>query len=253
MPRRACLRVTGDEATHFLQNLVTCEIEALGPGDLTFGALLTPQGKVLFDFFVLREAEGYLFDTPAEARDALRQRLAFYKLRAAVAVEDDARGVVTGEGLAPDPRSPALPGRGYEDGPEAIDASYDAARIEAGVPEAGLDYAYGEVFPHDAGFDRYARPGAGVAFRKGCYVGQEVVSRMQHRGTARRRPIVLEFDAAVPTGAAVMADEREIGTVGTVAGEAALAIVRLDRAESAGRLTVDGVEARWKPSPLLAA
>ena len=246
---RACLSVRGEEAVHFLQNLVTCEIETLAEGDLTFGALLTPQGKVLFDFFVLREADGFLFDTLAEARDALVTRLTFYKLRAKVEIAADERRVRLGEG-AEDPRSPALPRRAYGDGADAF-ANYDAARVQAGVPEAGHDFAYGDAFPHDVLMDRFARPGAGVAMRKGCYVGQEVVSRMQHRGTARRRPVVLSGAEPIPAGEDVLADGRAVGTVGTGVDRRALAIVRLDRMEAADAVTVGGASVEWVPSPLL--
>ena len=250
MQRRACLTVQGAEAATFLQNLVTCDVE-IGIGELTFGALLTPQGKVMFDFFVLREANGYLFDTLADARDELVRRLFFYKLRAAVLIEaDDRVPLLTADGHA-DPRSASLPMRSYGSGEDDLQPFYDLARLNAGVPDAGSDFDYGDAFPHDVLMDRFERSGSGVAFRKGCYVGQEVVSRMQHRGTARRRPIVLDVPPTAAAGDEVLADGRAVGKLGTVVDGHALAIVRLDRVEAAEVVTVREQSASWKPSPLL--
>ena len=249
MARRACLTVAGGDATHFLQNLVTCDVEGLLVGELTFGALLAPQGKIAFDFFVLREPDGFLLETVADMRDDLVRKLGFYKLRAAVDVAADPRSVQIGSSGLPDPRAPDLPRRTYSEADERVIADYDAARVAAGVPEAEHDFLYGDAFPHDAAMDRYAR--GGLAMRKGCYVGQEVVSRMEHRGTARRRPVVLSFAGTADKGDAITADGREIGSVGTSVDGQALAIVRLDRAEAAERVEVNGQAATWRPSPLL--
>ena len=248
MQRRATLVVAGEGATAFLQNLVTCDVEGLRPGDLSFGALLTPQGKILFDFFVLRENDGFLLDTLASARDALVQRLTFYKLRAPVDVAADDRAVALGANGLVDPRDSNLPRRNYLSGdPSEPPDDYDAARIALGIAEAPLDFAYGDAFPHDVLMHEYERPGTGVDFAKGCFVGQEVVSRMRHRGTARRRPVWLRLSAPAATGASVTADGRDVGTLGTVAGEDALAIVRVDRVRGAEVVAVDGTPvAGWQ-------
>ena len=243
---RATIVVGGAEAEPFLQNLVTCDVADLGDA-MTFGALLTPQGKILFDFFVTRTADGFRLETLADARDELVRRLLFYRLRAPVTIEAGTEQVALGAEGHVDPRASALPRRSY--GTVASADGYDAARAALGVAEAGSDFAYGDAFPHDAGMDWYERPGAGIAFTKGCFVGQEVVSRMKHRGTARRRPIVLEFEGNAATGDPVEADGREIGTLGTVANGRAIALVRIDRAQAADAVAIAGAPARWTPAP----
>ena len=107
--------------------------------------------------------------------------------------------------------------------------SYHARRIALGVPQGGRDYAYGETFPHEALYDQLD----GVAFEKGCYIGQEVVSRMQHRGTARKRVVPIEGDGPLEAGAEVMTGKLPVGTIGSVDGTHGLALLRLDRAASA--------------------
>ena len=231
-PDRACLHVGGADAEHFLQNLVTCDIEGLS--GLTFGALLTPQGKVLFDFFVSRIEGGFRLETRAEAADALLQRLTFYRLRAAVTLErtDETVGWSADRGL-PDPRTGRMGGRLYHEPGGDVDG-YHERRVALGVPEAGHDFAYGDVFPHDVLMDEFEAPGAGVA-RKGCYVGQEVVSRVHHRGTARRRFMRVAADRPLPPeGTSVTINGREAGRLGTVRGRQGLALLRIDRVNETG-------------------
>lgn len=243
---RAALRVEGPEAAHFLQGLITADMARIDDTGAGFGALLTPQGKILFDFLILKDGEGYLLDCPREAAAALVKRLGFYKLRAKVTITDlsDSHAVVavwdedpalTGV-FAADPRLAALGSRGIVSADEADgsgladEAEWQAHRIGLGVPEAGEDYAYGEVFPHDIDMDQLS----GVAFDKGCYVGQEVVSRMEHRGTARRRVIRASAGAALPpAGTEIVAGGKTLGTLGSSSGAEGLALVRLDRAKAA--------------------
>ncbi len=247
--RRAVIAIGGAEAEAFLNGLVTVETTHLAPGAMRHGALLTPQGKLLFDFFITRSGDGFLLDTPkASAADFLK-RLTFYRLRAKVDLDlrDDhavaalwGDGAETVAGAVADPRLAAL---GYRlIGPRAAieaalddagvertdEAAYDAHRIARGVPEAETDFAYGEIFPHDAGLDQLH----GVDFDKGCYVGQEVVSRMQHRGTARKRFVMVRAsdgpDLPAP-GTDVTAGGKTAGTLGSTAGRDGLALLRLDR------------------------
>lgn len=254
LAERGVVRVGGPDAAHFLNNLVTAEVAHLAPGEAAYAALLTPQGKMLFDFLVVREGEGYLLDTAAANAAALSQRLGFYKLRAKVTVEDASafEAVIAFWGGEP---PPTLPGVAFTDprlpslGTRAIvprgslaavlslpgltrtDAgAFHAHRVALGVPEGGHDFAFGEAFPHDADMDALS----GVDFTKGCYVGQEVVSRMQHRGTARRRIVMARAAGPLPAaGTPLTAGDRPVGTLGTVAGTAGLALVRLDRAKAA--------------------
>ena len=249
---RGVARVAGADAASFLQGLLTNDVEKLPEGGVRYAALLSPQGKILFDFLVFRTGpEEFLLDAPADKTADLVKRLGIYKLRAKVEVADASAQyavIAGGEGGPADPRAPALGRRALVPRAEAPPedarawADYEARRIEAGAPRGGLDFAYGDAFPHDANMDLLN----GVDFAKGCYVGQEVVSRMKHRGTARRRVARVALDGPAPApGAAILDGELPVGVLGTAAGNRALAMLRLDRAEeaeSAGRaLTAAGV------------
>ncbi|QCK86260.1 folate-binding protein YgfZ [Phreatobacter aquaticus] len=260
---RGVVRVIGEDAGHFLQGLVTCDVEALAEGEAGFGALLTPQGKIIVDFLVVRAPDaiggGYLLDVKRVLAADLARKLGFYKLRAKVIVEDqsDQLGVTAfwGGETAPevggllyrDPRHPALGWRMFQPLPveNASGADYDAHRVAIGIPEGGRDFAYGDAFPHETDMDQLH----GVSFTKGCYVGQEVVSRMQHRGTARTRIVPIGYDGPEPLeGIDVVAGDRLIGHLGSVRSGRALAKLRLDKvadAMTAGEpLTAGGIAVR---------
>lgn len=261
LPDRGVLRVTGEPARHFLNNLVTGNIETLTPGHARYAALLTPQGKIIADFLVVEapaeDGGGFFIDCPKALAADLTQKLNFYKLRAKVTIEPlDAMSVLavwdgsagrhdatTEYGLAyRDPRLPAMglrvllpadiaPQAAADLGAGLVDESgYEAHRIALGVPRGGVDFIYGETFPHEADLDKLN----GVDFRKGCYVGQEVVSRVEHRGTARNRIVPVAFEAhAAEDGSPVMAGDRPIGTMGSSSGHIGLAMLRVDRAAEA--------------------
>jgi folate-binding protein YgfZ len=236
LPSRSLIRLTGKDAQDFLQGLITTDIDSLPEGEARPGALLTPQGKILFDFLVWRDGDGFLIETETAQREALIRRLTMYKLRAAVDIAAGAEDGVTvfwGDDSGKSPvkdaafaksgitltRAPGKLGDGTE-------AAYHALRIEAGIPMSGHDYALQDAFPHDVLLDQTD----GLSFRKGCYVGQEVVSRMQHRGTARRRMAIVSGEAALPaSGTEITAGGKPVGTLGSVSGNKGLAIVRIDR------------------------
>lgn len=235
LPDRAFVLVGGADAEHFLQNLITTDLSGLAACELRPGALLTPQGKILFDFLISREGDGLLIDIRADQTDAFVKRLTMYKLRAAVTIEtlaeagatvtwgEDGTGVVDQRFALAGTAVFRQPGKVGEPGDRA---GYDALRVLHGVPDSGEDYALQDAFPHDVLFDK----SGGVSFRKGCYVGQEVVSRMQHRSTARRRVVIVSAEAPLPaTGTEVTIGGKSIGTLGTVAGDRGLAIVRIDK------------------------
>ncbi|MBL8568976.1 MAG: folate-binding protein YgfZ [Phreatobacter sp.] len=249
LPERGVIRLTGEDPAKFLQGLVTCNVEAIPAGEARFGALLTPQGKIVADFFVVPVPEamggGLMIDAPRALVPDLARKLTFYRLRAKVGIEDqsDQLGVTalwdaesapeTAGIVARDPRHPALGWRLISALPATADphqAAWQAHRVRLGIPEGGRDFAYGDAFPHEADMDQLA----GVDFAKGCYVGQEVVSRMQHRGTARTRVVPFAYpDHAPMEGIDVMAGGKAVGTMGSAAGGRALAKVRLDRIEDA--------------------
>jgi tRNA-modifying protein YgfZ len=235
---RAVVRIDGDNATAFLQGLVTCDVEDLEPGQAAFGALLTPQGKILFDFFLIRLEEGYLADVAAsQAADFIR-RLNFYRLRAKVGflLEETTAVVacwqnrprVEGTLCITDPRLAEMGWRLYGGhAPDCAAGDYLAHRISLGMPSGGEDFAYGDTFPHEALMDQFR----GVDFSKGCFVGQEVVSRMQHRGTARKRVVMVAAETPLPMpGTEIRAGATVLGYLGSVSQNRGLALVRLDRA-----------------------
>jgi len=247
---REIVRVSGSAARTFLQGLITNDIDKAKPGSAIYAGLLTPQGKILFDFFVVPAEDGFLLDVANAKAAELMQRLGFYKLRAQVEIVEDPSFTVAAswessprlpEGAIAyaDPRLPALGHRillpaGTSVGSLACalatEDEYNAKRIALGVPEGGSDYAYGDAFPHEALFDQLA----GVDFKKGCFVGQEVVSRMEHRSTARKRIVGVEGEGPLPPpGTEITAGGNPIGTLGSVSGASGLALLRLDRAEEA--------------------
>jgi len=250
---RGVVRVSGEDAKTFLDNLITCDLERVSPEAARLGALLTPQGKILFDFLVFQapaEIGGaYYLDVLKVFAPELAKRLGFYKLRAKAAIEDlsDSLAVVAGwdaprpedeAGLVvEDPRLPDLGWRAIVAAQDAAEFArdpadaYHARRIALGVPEGGRDFLFGDAFPHEALMDQLN----GVDFDKGCYVGQEVVSRMQHRGTARTRivPVVYDGGFAADVGVEVMAGDKVLGKTGTGADGRGLLMIRLDRAADA--------------------
>jgi folate-binding protein YgfZ len=290
---RGVIKVVGDDARKFLHGLVTADVLSLAPGTARFCALLTPQGKIVADFFVAEapqaEGGGFFLDIPRALAITLAEKLNLYKLRAKLLIEDlsDILGVVavwdgdastkdcaTKQGLTyADPRLPALGFRvmipphraaaaASELGAALVSAEdFEAHRIALGVPRGGLDFAYGDAFPHEADMDQLG----GVDFAKGCFIGQEVVSRIEHRGTARTRAVALRYEGATPeSGAPITAGERQIGTMGSAARGRGIALVRLDRvaeaeqaALAAGGIPIRLIKPDWArfsfPSPIKAA
>lgn len=242
---RTLIRASGPEASKFLHGVITCNVQTMAPGDSRYGALLTPQGKIISDFlFYCEDADTFLFDVPAERAEELLKRLVFHRLRAKVnfeKLEGFAVAAVFGEaGPAPagalyaDPRLPALGGRLVLPLDAAValssdPAAYEAHRIALGIPKGGPDFAYGDTFPHEADMDQLG----GVDFKKGCYVGQEVVSRMEHRSTPRNRLVEALFSAPLTVGQEIFAGDRSVGQLTSVTDGRGIATVRLDRATDA--------------------
>jgi tRNA-modifying protein YgfZ len=241
---RGLLRIAGEDARSFLQGLVTCDMDKVSREAAGFGALLSPQGKILFDFLIVEDQHGVLLDVDAGMAAPLLKRLSMYRLRAKVTISEDlSLGVLAlwdgavSDGLEyDDPRHAGLGRRAIAPRDQAAKsatatlADYEAHRIICSVPRGGVDFAYGDVFPHDADMDLIN----GVDFRKGCYVGQEVVSRMAHRGSVRKRIVPVRLRGAAPApGSEIRAGEIVIGIMGSSARERGLALIRTDRAEEA--------------------
>jgi tRNA-modifying protein YgfZ len=257
LPDRGVVKVAGDDARSFLHGLVSADVLNLAAGRACFCALLTPQGKIIADFIVTEapaeQGGGFFLDVPRALAKPLVDRLNLYKLRARVMIEDlsEVLGVLaawsgngsTGCGQSyPDPRLPMLGIRVMipphlasvavaDLGATMVDArEYETHRIALGIPRGGIDFSYGDAFPHESDMDQLG----GLDFAKGCYVGQEVVSRMEHRGIARTRTVPVAYDGAAPApGAAVMAGARQVGSMGSAAAGRGLALLRLDRVADA--------------------
>jgi len=249
---RGVVSVRGPDSEKLLQGLVTNEIEGLTEGEARFAGLLSPQGKILFDFFVVKVADGYFLDVPAAKAPDLVKRLTMYKLRADVTITDETADFAIhavwdngAEALTAtrtcvhfnDPRDPAMGIRWLMQSPpppekqvvELAHLDYDALRVRLGVPEGGKDYDFGDAYPHEADFDLLH----GVSFTKGCYVGQEIVARMQNKTVVRKRVVKISSATPLTSGANVLLGDVPIGRVGTVDGLHGLAMVRLDRAAEA--------------------
>lgn len=246
---RAVVSVKGADARSFLQGLISNDIEDCVPGKAIYAALLTPQGKILFEFLVAASDDGYLLDCADVRAPELIKRLSFYKLRAKVQIAAEPELKVAAlwgpdvdlrqrAGLVsfPDPRRPELGLRLIGPVPllqEAIGTSrprdYRSHLLAIGVPDSA-DLPPDSVFALDAGLEELS----GVDFKKGCYVGQEVTARMKHRASARRRFLIADVDGELPSaGTRLEASGREVGTLATGADGRALALVRLDRVEEA--------------------
>jgi tRNA-modifying protein YgfZ len=263
LPSRGGVRVHGADAPKYLQGLITNDMGKAQGTSAIHAGLLSPQGKILFDFFVVCDGAGFLIDVAQDKAAELVQRLLFYRLRAQVEIaEEPALKVADAWGGTPrlpdgavvyaDPRLAELGVRMMVPNDTDLatlgcelrsEADYHAARISLGIPEGGRDFAFGEAFPHEALFDQLH----GVDFAKGCFVGQEVVSRMEHRGTARKRIVPVEGEGPLPqSGTIIEADGVKLGELGSVSGASGLALIRLDRAEEAlagGKtLTAGGVK-----------
>jgi folate-binding protein YgfZ len=229
---RAVIAVSGKDATPFLQGLVTNDIEKAAPA--LYAALLTPQGKILFDFIVQREGEGYLLDASAARADELLKRLKMYRLRAAVDLTPRPELAVFAawgdDAPADRPHDPRLDGLGRRWIAQTAHAAgetglaYHRHRLALGVPDSA-DIA-GEFLLDANGEELHA-----VDFRKGCYVGQEVTARMKHKAKPRRRLLPVSPEGALPQPGTRLttSDGADAGELASGAGALALASLRIDR------------------------
>ena len=229
MPERVVLSVSGADRVSFLQGLVTNNVDHQ-PRAITYTALLTPQGKFIVDFFVINESDALLIDVAADAAPALVQRLSMYRLRADVQITETTLIVSRGIGPAPDgalndPRHPALGWRAYGDADLSDDTDWDALRVAHLIPETGIELTP-ESYILEAGFERLS----GVDFKKGCYVGQEIVARMKHKTELRKGLARVSLSGNAAPGDVITADEKPVGTLHTVSGNEAIAYLRFDRA-----------------------
>lgn len=237
---RSLVTVNGPDWRPFLQNLLTQDVESLTPGEARFGALLTPQGRLLHDLFIVGGDDGVLLDVNGVWREALIQRLLLYRLRAKVEIGASGEPVCAVLDGAPmgairDPRLPALGWRLYGQAGEADESAYEDRRLALGVP-GSADWGTDRTYPMEANFDLLN----GIDFRKGCFVGQETTSRMKRRSAVKSRMAPIDFEGRPPAfGTEILAGELRAGEVLSGTDGRAMALVRLDRIEGR-QLTAGG-------------
>lgn len=249
---RAVFRFSGPDAHKLLNDVVTGEIPATGSGEgevAAAWALLSAQGKILAEGLAGHAEDAIWVDVHQSVADDFFKRMKMYRLRAQATIDDLRETHRVGFAQDEEPTGIRHTDRmgpidmGYRTiapveataGWVQDDAFYHAERIGVGIAHQGNDFPANDAFAHDIGLDILD----GIDFAKGCYVGQEVVSRMKHRGTARRRPVIVSgIDA--PAGSAVVAGGREAGAIGQVVDGMAVAILRLDRITDPAAVTVEG-------------
>jgi folate-binding protein YgfZ len=235
---RGVLEIGGADRVSFLNGLVSNDVSLAVPGRAVWAALLSPQGRYLTDLFIFSDQERLLLDAPAQAVADLQRRLSRYRLRAAVTLQDVSNTVqvyAAWDGAppeapitAPDPR---LELAGYRmlsaaKIPEtASQAAYDAHRLSLGLPDGPPDLEPEKTLLLEAGFDELG----GVAWEKGCYMGQELTARTKYRGLVKRRLVPVTLDSAPPpAGTPILAEGVDVGSLRSSAGQIGLAMLRID-------------------------
>lgn len=240
MPDRTVLSIGGDDRINFLQGLVTNDV-AKADGAIIYTALLTPQGKFIADFFVIGKDDRLLIDVASSHAQTLGQRLMMYRLRAAVTI--DQTDLIVSRGTSPmpagafaDPRHPAMGWRAYGQTDVSDNTDWDKIRVDALIPQTGVELTP-DTYVLEAGFEALN----GVDFKKGCFVGQEIVARMKHKTTLKKGLAQVSITGDASPGDAITTDGKPVGTLHTIAGDKALAFLRFDRANGdmqAGKATL---------------
>jgi len=270
LPERGVLEVAGEDRVAFLQGLVSNDVTKAGADRVIFAALLTAQGRYLFDFFVIALGEALYLEAEAARLPDLQRRLSLYKLRSKVTLADASRRFavaaafgrdapaalgLSGEGAAKgfaggiafvDPRLAALGLRcvlpreagfaaleaaGFARGDEAL---YDTHRLALGVPDGSRDLLAEKALLLESGFDEMN----GIDWQKGCYMGQELTARTKYRALVKKRLLPVRVDGALPpAGTPVMLGNEEAGELRSGRDGRALALLRLDAVEAAAKGT----------------
>tara|TARA_B100000676_G_scaffold310423_1_gene376907 strand:- start:174 stop:1184 length:1011 start_codon:yes stop_codon:yes gene_type:complete len=262
---RAVLSVTGPDARDFLQSIITNDVTKVDPTRAVYSALLTPQGKFLFDFIMMDDGNGgLLIDVAADRAADLAKRLTFYKLRAKAEIADVsdtfAVSAIIGKAAAAKVKLHSVAGNAWRDGAtvHAVDPrlanlgvrsihpvgsapcsdvaestleDYEAHRVALAVPEGGTDVLVDKSFILESNFEELNA----VDFEKGCYVGQELTARTKFRGTVRRRLFGIEAQGDLPpAGTPITVGSAEIGEVRSARKDRGIGLIRTDRLEEAG-------------------
>jgi tRNA-modifying protein YgfZ len=264
---RGVLALRGGDARSFLQGLASNDVARIREDQAGYSALLTPQGKFLFDFFIMQEAAQLLLETEQARLDSLLRRLLMYRLRSKVDLDDvstrfavaaligdEVAGLldlpqspgaarVLEQGVAfIDPRLPRLGARALlpkdtaaallaELGFEELDrAAYERLRLTLGVPDGSRDLVIEKSTLLESGFEELN----GVDFAKGCFVGQELTARMKYRGLVRKRLMPVTFAGPPPPpGTIIRLEGRDAGEMRSGIDGQGLALLRLEQVEEA--------------------
>jgi len=229
MSDRTILSISGDDRVGFLQGLVTNDVTKAA-GSIIYTALLTPQGKFIADFFVIGDGDRLLIDVASSHAQTLGQRLMMYRLRAAIKIEQTELTVSRGTGEAPegalqDPRNPALGWRFYGDSDKSDATDWNEVYVTHMIPRTGIELTE-DTYVLEAGFEALS----GVDFKKGCFVGQEIVARMKHKTTLKKGLAQVRIEGSAHTGDAITANDKPVGTLHSISGDKGLAYLRFDRA-----------------------
>lgn len=244
---RAIIRVSGDDPAKFLQGLVSNDLNKLRQHGILYAAMLSPQGKYLADFFLVADGADILIDVDASLAGDLLRRMTMYKLRAPITLEQVDLPVSCGtgsapEGALPDPRHTALGWRLYGMALPDDGTDWEALRVAHCIPQSGVELVPNETFLLDVGFERLN----GVDFRKGCYVGQEVTARMQHKTERRKGLVTVTISGTAPVGSEIVSGGKAAGTLYTQADGQAIAFLRFDRARE--KMQAGSAEISWQGS-----
>lgn len=255
LTNRAILAISGEDAKNFLQGLITNDMGKVSPSGSIYALMLSPQGKFLYDFFITEQNGKFLLDCNALQLESIKKKLAMYKLRSKVVIEDiskeyQAVAIESAEAL-PDPRSAHLPARSIiansslaelaKSAASGTLADYEALRIRLCIP-SDEDMGFDKSFPLEFEMDEHNA----IDYKKGCYVGQEITARTHYRGTLRKKPYVVTApngeDLSGYYGQEITSGEMKVGVLCTASGSTALALLRVEDIEkSGGNLAVGGV------------
>ena len=245
MSTRRIIEISGPDRVAFLQGIVTQDVTKLAEDKIQFAALLSPQGKILHDMFLVNQPDTILIDTPSLYADTLTKRLTMYKLRAKIAIRD-----VTGEwalelgdaGL-PDPRHTELPRRAYHQS-ETPSSLVPPPPLHLGIPDSAIDFPPDELVAMDAGYDLLRA----ISFTKGCYVGQEVTARMHYKNIARKGFFIVEATQPLPADAQLTVGEETV-PLRRVEGNLGLVFLKFDIALGTANKSVNNMPVTVRTPP----
>jgi folate-binding protein YgfZ len=261
LPHRGVIALSGADRVAFLNGLVSNEVANAAPGRAVWAALLSPQGKYLADFFIFATEAALLLDVRADDIPLILPKLRRFKLRAAVELADVSAqyGVYAGwGGLAPDTilaaPDPRLAEAGYRTlsetplAPNACVKDYAVHRIALGLPDGPPDLEADKTLLLEAGFDELG----GIAWDKGCYMGQELTARTKYRGLVKRRLMPVRLSAPAEVGTPVLANGIEVGSLRSTVDGLGLAMLRVEAVSkplTANNISITSIVPSWMRLP----